>query len=178
MAADTIGERFTEEDSDLSSWSSAFAPTPVLPAKSTQKKKKDKKTKKKKKTKSKKKSKKKDRELSVSADSARFWLQAALAVLSKVTWATVNRLSQSHCNLLTRALEGLFLTSRTWASTCSLRCGSQPHHRRGRTGPEHARNFSCALASAAPVTSDMSTHALIGLPLRQHLSFQCVSRWR
>ena len=70
MAADTIGERFTEEDSDLSSWSSAFAPTPVLPAKSTQKKKKDKKTKKKKKTKSKKKSKKKDRELSVSADSA------------------------------------------------------------------------------------------------------------
>ena len=92
----------------------------------------------------------------------RFWLQAALAVLSKVTWATVNRLSQSHCNLLTRALEGLFLTSRTWASTCSLRCGSQPHHRRGRTGPEHARNFSCALASAAPVTSDMSTHALIG----------------
>ena len=70
MASDTIGERFTEEDSDLSSWSSAFAPTPVLPAKSTQKKKKDKKTKKKKKTKSKKKSKKKDRELSVSADSA------------------------------------------------------------------------------------------------------------
>ena len=70
MAADTIGERFTEEDSDLCSWSSAFDPTPVLPAKSTQKKKKDKKTKKKKKTNSKKKSKKKDRELSVSADSA------------------------------------------------------------------------------------------------------------
>ena len=34
------------------------------------------------------------------------------------------------------------------------------------------------LDSAASVTSDMSTHALIGLPLRQHLSFQCVSRWR
>ena len=60
MAADTTGETFTEEDSDLSSWSSAFAPTPVLPAKSTQKKKKDKKTKKKKKTKSKKKSKNAD----------------------------------------------------------------------------------------------------------------------
>ena len=72
MAADTTGEIFTEEDSDLSSWSSgsAFAPTPVLPAKSTQKKKKDKKTKKKKKTRSKKKSKKKDRELFMSEDSA------------------------------------------------------------------------------------------------------------
>ena len=73
MASDTIGERFTEEDSDLCSdlcsWSSAFDPTPVLPSKPTQKKKKDKKTKRKKKTKSKKKSKKKDTELSVSADS-------------------------------------------------------------------------------------------------------------
>ena len=165
MAEDTIGERLTEEDSDLSSWSSAFAPTPVLPAKSTKKKKKVKKTQKKKKTKSKKKSKKskrKDRELYVSSDSAE---------ISAVTWAIVGRLSQSHRNLLTRALEGLCLTSRTWASTCSLRFGSQPHHHRGRTGPEHARNSSCALDSAAPVTSDMSTHALIGLPLRQHLSF-------
>ena len=70
MAEDTIGERFAEEDSDLSSWSSAFAPTPAPPTKSTKKKKKVKKTKKKKKTKSKKKSKKKDRELSVSLDSA------------------------------------------------------------------------------------------------------------
>ena len=132
MAADTIGERFTEEDSDLSSWSSAFDPTPVLPAKSTQKKKKDKKTKKKKKTKSKKKSKKKDRELSVSADSAE--ILAAGRVGSPEQSNLGNGESAfTDCNLLTRALEGLFLTSRTWASTCSLRCGSQLDHRRART---------------------------------------------
>ena len=171
MAADTTGEIFTEEDSDLSSWSSAFAPTPVLPAKSTQKKKKDKKTKKKKKTRSKKKSKKKDRELFMSEDSAE--ISAAGRVGSPEQSNSGNGESAFTESLqpADSSPEGLFLTSRTWASSCSLRCGSQPHHRRGRTGPEHARNFSCALDSAAPVTSDMSAHALIGLLLRLHLSF-------
>jgi len=70
MAADTIGERFTEEDSDGSSWSSAFDPLPVPPPKSTKKKRKHKKSKKKKKTKMKKKSKRKDREPPGSSDSA------------------------------------------------------------------------------------------------------------
>ena len=68
MATDVEGERFVEEDSDLSSWSSAFDPIPAPPQKS--KKKKKVKKPKKKKSKSKKKPKTRARNIYESSDSA------------------------------------------------------------------------------------------------------------